>query len=351
MVTERQSRNLDMLRAFAVSAVFFCHLVIVMIAHPSYLIGSAARFGVMAFFVHTAFVLMQSLERLDADGGGNLAARFYVRRLFRIYPLSIVCVLIVVAFHIPNMPWRPVVVPSPVVLASNLFLVQNLTGVDSVIAPLWSLPFEVQMYLVLPLCYVAIKRRAIDPLLLAGIAALACAPFLPVALAEAIRYFPCFLAGVAAYRFSKTRTPKYPAAFLLVLLLLTFTLYAFGRAYLLNAASPLYAVYASDWLCSLAIGLTLPHLREIPEGWVSHAAHQIAKYSYGIYLSHIPIMWVVRVLMAGKPAALRLAVFAILAVAVPVLAFHLLEAPGIELGKRLSNRLRRSPALVVSQAA
>jgi len=352
MVTERQSRNLDVLRAFAVGTVFFGHALLVIMARPSNLIGSAARFGVMAFFVHTALVLMQSLERLDGEGSGYVAARFYIRRLFRIYPLSILCVLIVVAFHIPQLPWRSVVAPTAPVVASNLLLVQNLTGAHSVSSPLWSLPFEVQMYLVLPLCYFARKKWAINPLWLAAIAALACVPFLPLMLTDTLRYFPCFLVGVAAYQFSRNRQGRYPAALLFVLLLVTCALYTFGRAYILNRPNPgLYSVYASDWLCSLAIGLTLPYLREIPEGWVSQAAHQIAKYSYGIYLSHIPIMWVVRVVMGGKPIALRLVVFVVAAVVVPMLAFHLLEAPGIQLGKRLSNRLRRSPGMAISQAA
>lgn len=76
--------------------------------------------------------------------------RFYVRRFFRIYPLSVFTILVALAFHIPSTTWG---VPDPITglgIAANLLLVQNLiTGTD-ILSPMWSLPYEVQMYVVLP---------------------------------------------------------------------------------------------------------------------------------------------------------------------------------------------------------
>jgi peptidoglycan/LPS O-acetylase OafA/YrhL len=53
--------------------------------------------GVFMFFVHTSLVLMWSLGRkphiLD----------FFIRRIFRIYPLAVTAVLVTVLFHIPTL--------------------------------------------------------------------------------------------------------------------------------------------------------------------------------------------------------------------------------------------------------
>ena len=42
-------------------------------------------------------------------------------------------------------------------ILSNIFLLQDLTHTESAIAPLWSLPYEMRMYLLLPLVYLIAK--------------------------------------------------------------------------------------------------------------------------------------------------------------------------------------------------
>src|SRR4051812_37319949 len=105
---------------------------------------SLGHAGVMMFFVHTAIVLMQSLERLDADSDRNLALRFYIRRFFRIYPLPIFAVLLVVIVlrfypHALN-AFFGTYNPSQSQLLANLTLTQNLFGVQDIILVMWSLP-------------------------------------------------------------------------------------------------------------------------------------------------------------------------------------------------------------------
>jgi peptidoglycan/LPS O-acetylase OafA/YrhL len=58
-------------------------------------------FGVLLFFVHTCLVLMYSMERSNLEGR-RLADNFYIRRIFRIYPLSIFAVLAAVALHLDS---------------------------------------------------------------------------------------------------------------------------------------------------------------------------------------------------------------------------------------------------------
>ena len=58
-------------------------------------------FGVLIFFVHTSLVLMYSMERSDMRGEA-LFANFYIRRIFRIYPLSVLAVLVAVMLKLDS---------------------------------------------------------------------------------------------------------------------------------------------------------------------------------------------------------------------------------------------------------
>jgi peptidoglycan/LPS O-acetylase OafA/YrhL len=151
--------------------------------------------GVLAFFVYTSLVLMSSIERLAA-------------------PRDVVFVLVVrIGSEVPvAQKTQPSVAPGAIGLLSNLLLVQNLTGSSTIIRVLWSLPIEVQMYVVLPLCYVVARYRPhLLPLLFAlGIAGAY------LRSADIVRrlwrfdrlfYFPCCLSGVLAYAILRRQRP------------------------------------------------------------------------------------------------------------------------------------------------
>jgi len=150
--------------------------------------GNWGDLGVCSFFVHTSLVLTQSIAHQEP---GPLFMPFMIRRCFRIYPLAVVVLSTVVLFRIPqatiapghfttwNYDWIDVLV--------NLTLVQGLTSggrAESIIGPFWSLSYEMQMYVLLPLLFVLVnrKRRAI------AIAAM-CLTVLLVSL-TICRYFP-----------------------------------------------------------------------------------------------------------------------------------------------------------------
>jgi peptidoglycan/LPS O-acetylase OafA/YrhL len=121
------------------------------------------KFGVLLFFVHTCLVLMYSMERSQLNGW-SLARNFYIRRLFRIYPLSILAVLTAVALHLDSgvngvaglSRAGPVAAGR---IFSNLLLVQNLMRPGSIINVLWSLPYEVQMYIFLPFLFMWVRGK------------------------------------------------------------------------------------------------------------------------------------------------------------------------------------------------
>ena len=208
--SRHNSPNLDILRAIAVLTVVVDHLIPTfgfrgyVIPHTvSELTLHIGQSGVLAFFVHTSLVLMYSLERIPAPSHWAQAWRFYVRRAFRIYPLAIVCVIGVVALGWPEASWKPYHPVTWQEVAANLMLVQNLWTGHSVLTPLWSLPYEVEMYLVLPVAYLIARRRDGLQWMLTLVVASTLAGYafgkLKHGHMNLAAYVPCFLAGVACY--------------------------------------------------------------------------------------------------------------------------------------------------------
>ena len=113
-------------------------------------------FGVLLSFVHTVLVLMYFMERTCLHGR-NLLQDFYIRRIFRIYPLSILAVAAAVVLHLDSnidgingLSHGPL--PGTKAILSQFLLVQNLLHVTSMVNVLWSLPFELQIYIFLLFC-------------------------------------------------------------------------------------------------------------------------------------------------------------------------------------------------------
>ena len=336
--TKLPERNLDVLRAIAVLCVLADHVIISATAPGNVAWGWMGRVGVLIFFVHTALVLMGSIER-SGDTRDGWPLRFYVRRAFRIYPLAIAVILFAVALRIPaHTPHVGLVArffpPDAVTFFSNLLLVQNLTRSRDIIGVLWTLPIEVQMYLALPFCYLVARRSVVG---VAGLLALgAIAGMAWVAESHVpglwrltmLIFVPCFLGGVLAYSLLRHRVvPRISGGlfFLLVAILLAGFF----------AARSHYEAPLPQWAFCLALGLLIPLGREIARSPISRAAHVVAKYSYGIYLLHLPMLWVALVACRAAPVALQWLIFAVLMVAAPWIAFQLIERPGIRLGQRL----------------
>jgi peptidoglycan/LPS O-acetylase OafA/YrhL len=96
------------------------------------------------------------------------------------------------------------------------------------------------------------------------------------------------------------------------------------------------------WLFCLGLGLTIPWFQEIQFPPLKVTAHFVAKYSYGIYLSHIAvIMWASGL---SVPVASRVIILALLAVIAPIAIFHLIEHPMIVVGQKLAKRVFHQPS-------
>ena len=295
------SANLDLLRAVAVLLVLAQHLCkrLYIERFAGMPTSSWGLFGVLLFFVHTCLVLMYSLERRPLTGW-PLLKNFATRRLFRIYPLSILAVVVALALHLDSdingiHGLSPGPFPGIVSVASNLLLVQNLTQVKSIVNVLWSLPFELQMYALLPLFFLWIHksanspRRRLWPLLVIWVVSLAAAVAQPhihaLSRLSILAFIPNFLPGVIAY--TLPHRPRI-GSFLWPLFIIS-----------LVAAFAARPNFSTGWGLCLLLGLMVPLFREIQVHLLRWISNRIATYSYGIYLSHQFCLWVVFGLLAS----------------------------------------------------
>jgi peptidoglycan/LPS O-acetylase OafA/YrhL len=283
----------------------------------------------MIFFVHTSLVLMMSLERIELSGR-SLFKTFYVRRLFRIYPLSMLCVA-VIAFFPPH--------PDLSTFLANFFLCMNLFYKNPLNPVLWSLPYEVQMYLVLPILYLLGKKYRIRGILIAWFCAVIVAMIQPhvAGRLDIARYAPCFLAGVASYFIGFGVLPR-RVPFI-------------GWPIVIAAGGFIYTYAANHdlptagmWLMCMLIGTTAPFFKELRMPLLRKSSAWIARYSYGIYLVHIYGIWAGIDVMRHDPWWIRSIVILTVAFGVPVLLYHVVESPMIRLGGFLTRKKERGSA-------
>jgi peptidoglycan/LPS O-acetylase OafA/YrhL len=332
--------NLDLLRSIAVLLVVVEHILLAMRLHW---IGNwdMAWFGVVGvfmFFVHTSLVLMWSLERkphmLD----------FYIRRIFRIYPLAIAAILITLLFHIPTMHningdtyFAAAGIKNTV---SNLLQLQNVIWPGNILGVMWTLPLEVDMYFLLPFLFFFTRFNfTVWPLLALWAATVVYdrSAFLPDNNSFAV-CIPYFLSGVIAYVLFAKVKPRLPV-FLMPLLIAA-----------LLCVFMVHPAWRGGWWLTLILGLALPHFRPLRARWLVQASHHTAKYSYGIYLVH-PFSIVIGLnLLHGSNLAIRLgAIFGSLALIV-IPAYHLLEKPMINLGAKIAARVEQRAEKVATPA-
>jgi len=337
MNTVGESPNLDLLRATAVLFVVVFHILLFFqnTTLGPFNLHSMGHWGVLLFFVHTSMVLMLSLERQGCRNGLiGLFVGFYVRRCFRVLPLSMLIVLVVYFLQLPMGSLKGgifhVLHLNHFDLLSNLLLVQNLTHSDSILAPLWSLPYEMQMYLVLPVLFlVAQARRSV--LLVLGIWGISVAMALGSQriyryhLSDLLVYVPCFVAGIVAYKLAESHTGNWPFIGYPITMAAVTTFFLCGP-------SP-----ERGWICCLLMGLVLSEFREMPDNWLRKLCHQVARYSYGIYLTHFICIWLAFVALARLPVVMQWAALLLMLLAFPVLLYHTIEAPMIKFGRRLVN--------------
>lgn len=332
-----QSAKLDLLRAMAVSFVVLSHLPFALAHDQEFDTRFLGALGVAIFFVHTCLVLMQSLVRqVSEENGRAWVIPFFLRRIFRIYPLSVTVVTVLAVCSWLSLSDRNTFDLSGYL--SNVFLIQNITGHLSAPGPLWSLPFEVQMYALLPLLFVLVLKGGksapyVITLLWFAAAALVLGAWALGWNYHLIKYWPCFIPGILAFSLRHRTRVLGPSALMW---------YVAGMALVYP-----YAITHGGtqnlltWPICFGLGLLIPHCRELDQPVLRWVSQTIAKYSYSIYLLHVPCIQLAFEYLALLPAGLQWVTFLVSLGALSMGAHHLVEVSGIACGTRLAEHYRR----------
>lgn len=338
--------NLDALRSVAIMTVLIDHLVptlhtLFQFGSPTLLglTGHIGQAGVLAFFVHTSIVLMMSLERMGQESDST-ALRFYIRRAFRIYPLAWVVMALAVLASIPSNTWRDPDLLTPQAIWANVLLIQNVWTKKQILQPLWSLAYEMQMYLVLPVLFAMVtQRKGLTWLSLSMLAAVVGGSILAQLTAGRMNmaaYLPCFIAGVWCYGVLRQRKPILPSEWWLPLILVLTFLYAWSHR---QEVEP---VYWQGWIFCAVLAGVIPLFANIEQPLIKRISHEIAKYSYGMYLLHVPVLYLVFKYLQVPDLMWGSVLFFVLTALASFVAYHLVEEPFINMGRKITTSTQQT---------
>lgn len=204
------------------------------------------------------------------------------------------------------------------------------------LVPLWSLPYEVEMYVVLPILYLFARRKDgihwIIHFLMASYVAAFVFRKLEGGHMNLAAYVPCFLVGVLCYPVIDRVKPRLPGW-----LWVPFVIGLIG-AYCWFQLVSWQNIYWMGWSMCLVLGAGIVMFKENPSQVLAKVGAKIATYSYGIYLLHVPALYVVFDVLGMRAVAPAIALWVVLTAVMAVIAYHAIEQPMVALGRRLSEK-------------
>ncbi|MEZ5925318.1 MAG: acyltransferase [Hyphomicrobiaceae bacterium] len=290
------------------------------------------RPAVFAFFALSGFWVMRMYDEKYSKSGG--AGVFFVSRWLRIwlpFAAAYLGFLIIQSAAFGN--------GDPGALRSLGILGIATTGID-VLGVSWSLDIELQFYLMVPMLWSAI--RLIDarghrpgPILAAASLPLTLIGWwlgLGYGVWTLLAYLPGFLAGLLIWhsgwrpnlRDALASAGMFVAAGVLVWLL------PLTRAFL-EKDTP--TILHEDWFGMAWIALLVPFIAYNVRQRSDWLDQHLGNYSYALYITHWPVIWIVRHLIDASPAVEKLVALA--AVGLVSLTFYLLV-------DRTAERLRQA---------
>ena len=343
-----RNEQLDYLRGMLALSIMFYNLRMWEFAQPdsSTLLGRLGVYGVSMFFVLSGLSIAIAYHRYLVDAG--TAGRFFVRRIFRIWPMFWVAVLCVSAMNIAS--------GTPV--SAKVVLI-NLTTLFGFIRPTaymttgaWSIGNEMVYYALTPLVLMTYRlSRPAGHLLVAATVAVGLyfawmllSPATPLSQQWATYVNPfdnlcLYCLGIALFF---ARNPFRGALGPLLVLAARVAVFLFHPVVgdMINIVTGFNRIV----FCVASVGMVFAfyHLHLQLPAWVSRPLVQFGLATYGVYMLH-PVIWQgVRMALDASHAGLRgwpvLVGVSVVTILVASLLYHTLEIFFVRLGKRLTSR-------------
>lgn len=277
------------------------------------------RPAVFAFFALSGFWVMRMYDEKYAAAGG--AGVFFLSRWLRIwlpFLAAYLGFLLVKAVVFSEFDARQL---------ASLGILGIATSENDVLGVSWSLDIELQFYLLVPLIWAVLKaldtndRASVWPMLLAALPLTALGWWLGLGhgIWTVLAYLPGFLAGLLIWH-SRWR-PSLGFALLSIAAFLVAGLIVWllpdTRAYLLkDAPNTLH----EDWFGMAWVGLLIPFIAFNVRQRSDWLDQHLGNFSYALYITHWPVIWIVRNATQLQGAALKLVALA--AVAIIAVTFY-----------------------------
>lgn len=295
---------------------------------------------VSLFFVVSGFLITHILYRAKASGRPVHVLNFYARRALRLFPALLVLVAVAVAFNADGIRdsfgWHALQM-------SNIYFSLTQSAKPWVVGHLWSLNQLEQFYLLWP---VVILLLPIQRIYLAILALIASAVLVRVNASHldidgwwtffAFSYDP-IASGALAYLLARNQAVagvmRSMPALMVSLLVIASPLYlweGFG-------SSESYRLMIQPALCCIVVGTYHGYGGIVGALLQSGVARFLSKISYGVYMYHLMVWWlVVQVMPELFTKDLRtFVVMSAITIVVATLSWYLIEEPISRLKDRL----------------
>lgn len=340
---------LDALRGYAILGVIAIHVVQRSPGLPPALgrLLFSGQQGVQLFFMVSAVTLLYSWTARN-DGAGP----FYLRRLFRIGPMWYLAILVwtilrLAAPQLSEFAHRNL--PMSHLLLTSIYLhIWFPETINDVVPGGWSIGNEATFYLIFPLLALLLAgpfRAAFFVLAAIGLSFVFGTWLHPVLTGSpsedaGFLYFwfpnqlPAFAFGILTFQLIRTWQPPRWLAELCVVA---------------SLAAIVLVPVLTRWEGPSVYGLVfLPLIFGLAGGGGGYLVNALLRWigqrSYSAYFWHLGLLGLVFVLPAPDPYsgfAIKYAVLLVSSLALSHVTYHLVELPGIRLGKRVLGRLHR----------
>lgn len=341
--------SLDWLRGLLAVSIMVYHLTGWKLYQPdaSELLGRLGIYGVSMFFVLSGLSMAAGYNGFMRDG--RSAIRFFVRRIFRIWPLLWVAVA---AVTLGGLMLKGKPVDWPLVMLNITTLFGFVRPGAYINTGAWSIGNEMVYYALTPALLAAYDRKLAygNALVAASVAVGLYFAFQAIGTHATLasqwqtyinpmNNLYLYATGVALYYNTNRRALGAAAACTMLVAAMAAFLWYPVAGDLVHIVTGVERVVFS--MASILLVLSFYGITSSPTAWISRPLVTLGLATYGVYLLHPIVYQAVELSIRGlgwsKAPLVTIALTVVLTIAIAIALYACLEAPFIRLGKRLTS--------------